>query len=154
EEVLLFKFRKRPWSVYFKWLGKEGHGREVLYVKGRHQDKIHSLLAAGDIPFMPAGKRMALAPDSLLVRSACRHPITAAGIAASIERLAAVQSAVERGDRKNGTLALLGPLNRPEFDRAVRALVHTLPPRLDPSLPKGGKRTYYFNPTTGLPSLI
>src|SRR5205085_3781407 len=32
EELLLVKFRKQPTSVYFKWLGKEGHGREVVYV--------------------------------------------------------------------------------------------------------------------------
>src|SRR5262249_8124468 len=34
EAVMLFKFRKEPWSVYFKWLGKEGQGREVVYVRG------------------------------------------------------------------------------------------------------------------------
>src|SRR5437899_386649 len=69
EEVLLFKFRKEPWSVYFKWLGQEGAGREVIYVKGQHENKIHTLLAAGDMPLMPAGRRIALAPDSLVVRS-------------------------------------------------------------------------------------
>src|SRR5439155_7354879 len=29
EETLLFKFRKQPFSVYFKWIGPEGTGREV-----------------------------------------------------------------------------------------------------------------------------
>src|SRR5262245_56767931 len=29
EEVMLFRFRAKPWSVYFKWLGKAGQGREV-----------------------------------------------------------------------------------------------------------------------------
>src|SRR5439155_4762609 len=73
EEVLLFKFRKQPWSLYFKWLGQEGAGREVIYVKGQHENKIHTLLAAGDMPLMPAGRRIALVPDSLMVRSASRH---------------------------------------------------------------------------------
>ena len=48
KEVLTFKFRKEPWSVYFKWLSKESAGREAIYVKGQHDNKIHTLLAAGD----------------------------------------------------------------------------------------------------------
>src|SRR5262249_19521642 len=34
EEMMLFKFRKQPFSIYFKWIGNEGKGREVVYVKG------------------------------------------------------------------------------------------------------------------------
>jgi hypothetical protein len=154
EEVLLFKFRKNPWSVYFKWLGKEGHGREVVYVRGRYEGKINTLLAAGDIPLVPAGRRMALAPDSFLVRSACRHPITAAGIGASIDRIGVVLAANERGDRRLGTMTLLADLRRPEFNRPVNALEHTFPGGYDESLPKGGKRTYFFDPVSGLPMLI
>ena len=154
EEVMLFKFRKEPWSVHFKWLGKEGKGREVVYVKGRHEGKIHTLLAAGDIPFMPAGRRMALAPDSVLVRSATRHPIGEAGLGSSIERLATIQAAIRRGDSRQGSLTLLGPSKRTEFDQPVQALQHTLPAGLDPSLPRGGKRTFYFDPENGLPMLI
>src|SRR5262249_19064483 len=142
EEVLLFKFRKHPWSVYFKWLGKEGNGREVVYVKGQHDNKIHSLLAAGDIPFVPAGKPMALDPDRVLVRAACRHPITQAGIGASVERLGAVLDAVDRGDRRLGTLNTLGSIRRPEFNRPVAAVEHVLPPGFDPTLPRGGRRLY------------
>jgi hypothetical protein len=154
EEVLLFKFRKQPWSVYFKWLGKEGNGREVVYVRGQHQNKIHSLLAAGDIPFVPAGRRMALDPDSVLVRSASRHPIAQAGIGASIERLGALLDALERGDRRQGTLNNLGSIRRPEFTRPVAALEHVLPPGLDSTLPRGGRRMYVFNPENNLPTLI
>ena len=73
EELILFKFRKQPWSVYFKWLGEQSHDREVIYVKGQHGDMIHTLLAAGDMPLAPAGKHMALAPDNIFVRSASRH---------------------------------------------------------------------------------
>src|SRR5262249_61956774 len=90
EEIMLMKFRKEPFSVYFKWLGEEGKGREVVYVKGRYEGKLHPLLAAGDMPLAKAGSRMALAPDSFLVRSACRHPITQAGIGSTIPPLAAV----------------------------------------------------------------
>jgi hypothetical protein len=154
EEVMLVRFRKEPWSVYLKWLGKEGKGREVVYVKGQHEGKIHTLLAAGDIPFVPAGRRMSLAPDNVLVRNATRHPISEAGIGASIERLGQIESAVQRGNPRAGRLTLLGPLKRPEFEQPVQALEHTLPPGLDPSLPKGGKRTFFFDPETAFPMLI
>ncbi len=154
EQLLLFKFRKEPWSVYFKWLGKEGHGREVLYVKGEHGDKIHSLLAEGDFPFMPAGKRMALAPDNVFVRNASRHPITEAGIGSSIERLGTVVAGVSRGDPGAGALKVLPALVRPEFSRPVMALEHVIPAGVEGPLPGGGRRLYCFDPENNLPVLI
>jgi hypothetical protein len=33
EEVMFVKFRKQPWSVYFKWIGPEAQGSEVVYVE-------------------------------------------------------------------------------------------------------------------------
>src|SRR5262249_52515732 len=38
EELILFKYRKEPFSLYLRWLGSEAKGREVLYVKGRDDD--------------------------------------------------------------------------------------------------------------------
>ena len=84
EEVLCFKFRKDPWSISLKWLSAEGKGREVVYVKGKYENKLHTLLAAGDMPLTPAGKRISLPVDSMLVKSASRHEITDAGIGALI----------------------------------------------------------------------
>jgi hypothetical protein len=154
EEVLLFKFRKTPWSVYFKWLGKEGQGREAVYVKGRYEGKIHTLLAAGDVPFVPAGKRMAVAPDNVFVRSASRHPISEAGIGASIDRLGALIAAQERGDRRPGTLNVQANLKRPEFSKRVAAIEHVIPARAEAELPRGGRRLYCFCPECHLPLLI
>lgn len=149
EEVILFRFRERPWSVYLKWLGREGNGREVLYVRGKHGDRIHTVLASGDVPFVPAGRRLALAPDSALVKTAARHPITEAGLAASVERIGRLAAAEGKGK-----VVVLGPLTRPEFERPVYALEHTLPPGADKTLEQGGKRTYYFHPENGLPMLV
>ena len=151
---MLFKFRKQPWSVYFKWLSKEGLGREVVFVRGRYEGKLHTLLAAGDVPFVPAGRRMSLAPDNILVRSATRHPVTEAGIGACIDRLGQSLAAMERGDRKAGALRLIGPVERAEYDRPVYGLEHELPPGFDPSLPRGGRRLYIFHPENRLPTLI
>src|SRR5207302_5408253 len=79
EELMLFKWRKEPWSVYFKWLGTEGKGREVVFVKGRYDNLLHTLTAAGDVPLLPAGKRFKVSPDGFLVKSKSRYPITEAG---------------------------------------------------------------------------
>lgn len=154
EELILFKYRNNPWSIYFKWLTGEGQGREMVYVKGRHDNKLHILLASGDIPLMPAGKRITLAPDSVLVRSASRHPIVEAGIAANIDRLGAVLDALDRGDKRLGTLTDLGMQVRPEYGGAVPAIEHILPGGIETDLPDGGRRVYYFDPNTQLPQLV
>jgi hypothetical protein len=150
EEVLLFKFRKEPWSVYFKWLSKDGQGREVVYVKGMYEDKIHTLLAAGDILLMPAGKRMSFDPNNTLVRSKSRHGITDAGMGASIDRL----SALLGGDKRRGTLDDLGVQNRPDYENPLRMVSHTIPAGCEDDLPRGGKRFYGFDTVTRLPVLV
>src|SRR5207248_2412288 len=44
-DVIRFQFRKKPLSVHMKWIGGEGQGREIVYVEGRHEGKIHILTA-------------------------------------------------------------------------------------------------------------
>ena len=56
EETMVIKFRKEPWSVYFKWLGKEGQGREVVFVPGKYGDKLHTILAAGECTLHACGQ--------------------------------------------------------------------------------------------------
>jgi len=154
EEIILLKFRDRPWSAYMKWLGKEGHGREGIYVKGQHEGKIHMRLAAGDIPFVPAGRRMALSPDGALVRAASPHPITELGIGAAIDKVGSVAAALDRGDSRQGSLSVVGPQRRGEFDRPAYGIEHRVPAGSDPMLTDGGRRTYYFDPVTSLPTVI
>ncbi len=96
EEVLLLKWRKEPWSVYFKWLWGEGKGREVVYVKGRYENLLHTLTAAGDIPLLPAGKRFKISPDSVLIKSKSRYPITEAGLGGLVERFGKILEAAEK----------------------------------------------------------
>lgn len=153
EEKLLFRFRKEPWSVYFKWLGDAGKGREVIYVKGLYENKIHTRLAAGDAPLMPAGTKMALAVDSILVRSASRHSITEAGIGAGIDRLGALLDAQEHGDKSRGVLTDLGLQKRPEYDQPVRGAELVIPAGVEPELPNGGRRQFFFDPEYHLPLL-
>jgi hypothetical protein len=154
EETLLFKFRKEPWSVYFKWLGKDAYGREAVYVKGRHEDKIHTVLAAGDVPFMPAGKRMALSPDNPLVRGSSRHRITEAGVGNILERCSLLLESLERGDERLGKARPLGRVTRPEFPQPCEGVEVTLLPGTDPQLPRGGRRLVLFDVERHLPILV
>jgi hypothetical protein len=153
EEMMLFKFRKQPFSVYFKWIGNEGKGREVLFVKGQHGSKLHTLLAAGDNPFKSAGSRMELSPDSFLVRRSSRHPITDAGICAINDKYGAALAAADKGQR---TVRYLGFVKRPDFDESVtlEGAEDDVPPGHDPNLPRGGRRQLFFDKTSHLPVLV
>jgi hypothetical protein len=153
EEILCVKFRKRPWSVYFKWLGKEANGREVVYVKGQYEDKIHTLLAAGDMPLMPAGRRVALPADSVLVRSSSRHSIQEAGIGILIERFGKLLESAGSANQPE-KLKYLGLLKRPEFDAPCEAVEQEVSAGAESLLPRGGRRLWAFDTITKFPVLI
>jgi hypothetical protein len=154
EELMLIKFRKEPWSVYFKWLGKEGNGREVVFVAGRYDDKLHTLLAAGDVPLLPAGKRFSISPDSSLVKNASRHSVREAGIGTLIGQFANLVAANSKVDSHPALLRYLGQERRPEFDVACDAVEQQIQPGAEPGFPRGGKRLWVFDPATNLPNLI
>jgi hypothetical protein len=154
EELMLVKFRREPWSVYFKWIGKEGKGREVVYVKGRPGNEIHTLTAAGDVPFMGAGQRFSISADSALVKARSRYPITEAGLGTTIRKFGAIVDGVEKGETRQGTLKYLGRVQRPEFADMVEGVEQTVPPQSDPLLAGGGRRWWYFDTALGLPALI
>jgi hypothetical protein len=154
EEVISLKFRKEPWSVMLKWVGKEGKGREVIFVKGQYESKIQTLLAAGDSLLLAAGSRMALSPDSVLVRSASRHHITEVGIGAVIDRFGALVNAPHPDGQPEPTLTYLGETRRPEFNSPLELVKETIPPKADPNLPNGALRLLFFDTTNHLPVLL
>jgi hypothetical protein len=153
EEVLIFKFRERPFSVHFKWLGDEGKGREVVYVRGQDGDKLHILTAAGDIPLTPAGRRLDLAADSVLVRSASRYPITEAGIGSMIARYGRTLDAAAQSGGQGVVVKALGPVRRPDYPVPLEGVECQFPPGREPDIPQGGKRLLYFDPVTKFPVL-
>jgi hypothetical protein len=152
EEVLIFKFRERPYSVHFKWLGEEGKGREVIYVRGQFESKLHILTAANDIPFTPAGRRLALAPDSMMVRAASKYPITEAGIGNMIARFGRLLDAVQAGG-SGVTVKYLGQVQRPEYAVPLEGVECLFPAGREPEIPDGGRRLVYFDPATHFPVL-
>jgi hypothetical protein len=154
EEIIAFSFRKNPFSVHFKWLGETAKGREVVYVKDRFGNKIHTKVAGGDAPLLPAGARLSLSPDNPLVRSASRHPITDAGVGHCVESLIEQLNAQERGDTRQGTLTVLPPQKRPEYAQPIETLERIIPPGIESELPRGGRRLIYFEADTQLPMLV
>jgi hypothetical protein len=153
EEVVFFQFRKQPWSVYMKWVGKEGQGREVVYVKGQYKNEIHTKVAAGDSLVLRAGQVISLAPTNPLVRKESRHSITDAGVGNLVEQYGRLLDAQEKGDRRLGSLTYLGSVNRPEFAAAVEGVEQVIPPGSEPQLPRGGRRLWFFDSKELLPLL-
>jgi hypothetical protein len=152
DETILLKYRRTPISVHLKWLGDEARGREILFVQCQHESKIHLLTGKGD--FLGVGHKMTFDPDSPLVRSKSHYPIMEAGLGAATLRFALLMEAIERGQSNAGTARYLGMQNRPEFPRPVEAVEQTLPPGLEPFLPLGGTRNFYFDEALGVPTVI
>jgi hypothetical protein len=150
EEVLIFKFRERPYSVHFKWLGEEGKGREVVYVRGQFDSKLNILTAANDIPFTPAGRRLALAPDSMMVRAASKYPITEAGIGNMIARFGRLLDAIQAGG-SGVSVKYIGQVQRPEYPVPLEGVECQFPSGREPEIPDGGRRLVYFDPATHFP---
>ena len=64
-EVLLYRFRRDPMSVYTRTISGNGKGREMLYFPTKHGDKMHLILGDGDSKLMAAGsKPEPVSPDN------------------------------------------------------------------------------------------
>ncbi len=153
-ELLLCKFRKQPWSVHFKWIGKEGHDREVVYVKGQYDGKMQIRLAAGDVPFMPAGRLWSIAPENPMAQSRSRHPITEAGLGNLVERFGRLLESSEHGDPRAGSLVYRGSQPLPESQAPAEGVEQVVPPGIDKDLPEGGRRLWLFSADNHLPVLM
>jgi hypothetical protein len=153
EEIICFKFRAQPWSVDMKWLKPDdAQGREVLYVKGRYDDKLHVLIEKG-MPLV-GGTRRDFGLNDPMIRGRSRHEITEAGIHEFVHRFHDLVAALDRDDKHLGTLVYRGETKRPEFEKPVIAVEHIMPPGFEPLLPQGGHRFLYIDPTEKLPLLV
>jgi hypothetical protein len=154
EEIIKVQIRQAPYSVHLVWLGKEGKGREAIYVKNKYKNEMQIRLAAGDVPFLPAGMRYSISPDDSMVKSKCRHPITETGFGPLIAAFGRLVQEVEQSETKAQLAKYLGRVKREEFAAPVEAVLQTVPPGSDPLLPKGGRRFWYFDVNNGLPVLV
>lgn len=159
KEVIRLMFRKEPWSVRLVWLEGPTKGREVVYVKGRYENKLHTRLGPNDGNLLyRAGSHIALAPDSALVTSSSRHSVTEAGIGHIIDTFGSHLAANEKGDLRWGKMTYLGRQKRPEFAEPVETVAETIPAGSEKELPRGGRRLLMFddaaNKIRNLPALV
>jgi hypothetical protein len=104
EEIQL-KFRE-PGHIYMRWTRGSALGREILFVKGRDQDRalIH------EPGFLTSLLTIVIAPDSPKVLQDSRYPITDVGLGQLIKLLAAnTRRAVSRGELAASELTPIGP---------------------------------------------
>lgn len=107
EQLIHFKCRHRPFSVYLKWeVGDEG--REVLYIDGQNDDEM-IVHGGGWKARLPA---LSIAPTSALALKEARYPITNAGLL----ELAKMMLTVHTDDLAKNALANCEKLADQEFD--------------------------------------
>jgi hypothetical protein len=97
EEKTLFKFKK-PFMVYLKWIGETHNGREALFAKGKHGNKLLVHLGGMVNYFAPSA---ALNPTGMLAMRNNLRPITESGMESTINLIAEVcETAKMKGDLK------------------------------------------------------
>lgn len=148
-ERVLFQYRKQPFSIYMKTIGDAGRGREVLYVEGQHDGKMHVVIGEGDGGLlMKPGSKMAFAPNNPIVANKSRQKITDAGFGNSLAKFGKLIALAENGTRQ-GAVKSLGNVQRTEYAYPLEGLELTLQPGDEASLPRGGKKTVFFDMKEG-----
>jgi hypothetical protein len=155
EELILFKYRKDPSSIYMRWLASEAKGRELLYVQGQYDDMLHVLPGTNESGvFHLTGRTVERHADGPRGLGKERCPVAELGVGPWIQRFGRLVDAFERGDPKVGTVKYLGSLKRPEAEAAVEGVLHIIPPGFESGLPKGGQRLWFFDSTLHFPVLL
>jgi hypothetical protein len=154
EELLQYKVRREPYSVYIKWIGKEAQGRELIYVTGKYDGKVQILTGKGEgnlLP-IPSGIRVARLPTDKDVTSKSRFDIRESGMHMSIEWFGRVVAIMERDPAQSNRMKYLGIVKRRERESGLEAVDEQIPSAWEPLLQKGGRRTTYFDPDPASPS--
>ena len=153
QEELQYKFRRDPYAVHIKWVGLEGQGRELIYADGKFDNKVQILTGKGEGLLVPSGIRVARLPTDKDVRSKSRHDIREPGMAKAVEWFGKVAAILEQDPSQGRRMKYLGVVTgRPERAGGLEGVEETIPPGWEPLLPKGGRRTTYFDPDPASPS--
>jgi hypothetical protein len=152
EEVLQFKFRPEPYSLHIKWIGLENQGRELVYVKGKYDDKVQILTGKGEGLLIRSGARWAFPPTDSQVRSKSRFDIREGGMSLSLDWFGRVIAIMDNDPSQATRMRYVGLKPRRERESGLDAVEEVIPPNWEPLLPKGGKRTTYFDPEPSSPS--
>ena len=71
-----------------------------------------------------------------------------------VDAFGTLVDAAEKKDPRFGNLKYLGILHRAEFAAPCEAAEQIIPPGAEPLLPRGGRRLWAFETSSGLPNLI
>jgi hypothetical protein len=140
-EEVLFQFRKEPFSVYMRGVGGAGLGREVLFVKGKYDNKM-KILTCKDDGF--SGLNVTKSPDDAQVKARSRNDIRDAGFGSRIANFKAALDKLEAGKVPADAVKALGPVKRPEYAHELEGVLF--------AQPDGGVREVYFDPKPDSPS--
>lgn len=161
EEEMLYRVRREPFALIMKNTGKQGKGREVLYNPSQHGDKMHIIVGEGDSFFLKAGSRApSMSPDNRTVMEKSRHSIRDAGFGNSIARFQANIDKVKTGRAKPDLLVFAGAETRKDMAGfTLERVDQNIGIGEDPSMPRGGKRLWYFDAkpesvSYGMPVLV
>ena len=95
------------------------------FVDGRYEGKIHLLTARGDMFPLSPQTRIALSPDSEMVKSRSRHHIRDAGMAGTFRKFAALIEAAEKNPAA-ASIVYRGLVKRPEYPNPLEAMEVTI----------------------------
>jgi hypothetical protein len=152
EEVLQYRFRREPLSVHIKWIGLEAQGRELFYVQNKPDSKVHVVTGRGEGLLVPSGRKYVFAPTDSNIRSKSRHDIREGGMAMSIVWFGKVLAIMEKDPKQANRMRYVGKKPCRERESGMEAVEETIPPDWEPLLPRGGRRTTFFDPDPASPS--
>ncbi len=151
QDEIAYKFRTSPLSVSMKVLSSEGQGREVMYVQGQFDNKIHVVTGKGDHIIMGAGYKTDMDPDSKLATAKSRYRIYEAGFGRT---LAGLTKALNPPDGGSPAVKHLGLVTRKETPYALEGVEVAIRAGEDPTLAKGGTRQVFFDPMPTSPGYL
>lgn len=153
QDEILYQYRKEPASVYMKVLSDAGHGREVLFVKGKFDNKMHVVTGKGDNALVGAGFKTALDPDSKQATAKSRYRVYEAGFGRTLAGLTRTVEAMEK-NQPGAAAKVLGAVERPEYPYPLECVAVTVRAGDEPQLPKGGTRKIFFDPKPESPGFM
>jgi hypothetical protein len=103
EQVMKFKFKEKPFSVYMEWTKNAGRADKLLYVSGQNDDKM-VVHPTGILWWITSVRRDPNGPDAM---KATLNPVTQFGIENMTRRMLKVyEEAKENGDLTTKYLGL------------------------------------------------
>ena len=130
--------------------GEPGAGNDLR--PGKNKGEVQILTGRHEGLLIPSGKRVSFAPTDSQVRSKCRYDIREGGMGMSLDWFGRVLAIMDKDPRQANRMKYVGVKPRREREAGLDAVEEIIPPDWEPLLPRGGRRTTYFDPDPASPS--